>query len=261
METSYAFDCQRFRLGTLCNRGHDWNSTGQSLRRNKPKGSCLECEKIHIARRFDSPEKAEHRLRYQREYMALHRPSQSKYTIEEKELQQLHRVIRRTGGSPTVPQLVMQAQRLYWQEHPEEKRRHDKERARASWRLQYQINPELRLYTRERRHRRKAKERGQTPLQVPVAALRQRFNEFSNCCAYCGQDGDMQMEHVEPIDKGGLHDIGNIVPACLPCNYSKRTSEMESWYRRQPFFSELRLQAIRRVTRQPEGAQLALALA
>lgn len=173
----------------------------------------------------------------------------------------LQRALRPGRHSPSVAQLVMQAQRLYWQEDPEARRQHANKWRQANWWLQYQINLDLRLYNREKKHRRKAKERGQTPLQVPVAALRQRFNEFSNCCAYCGQEGDMQMEHVEPIDKGGLHDIGNIVPACLSCNYSKRTSEMESWYRRQPFFSELRLARIRRVVRRPEGAQLAFALA
>ena len=258
MESSYAFDCKKFRLGVLCNRGHDWNSTGQSLRRNKPKGSCLECEKIHIAKRFDTPEKAEHRLKYQREYKAHHRKSRSKYTAEEKALRQC---LRLGYHYPTVPQLVMQAQRMYWQKNPEEKRRRDNERARARFRLQYQTTPDLRLYHREKSKRRKAQDRGQTPLQVPVSALRQRFNEFGNCCAYCGQVGDMQIEHVEPISVGGLHDIGNIVPACLPCNYNKHTSEMETWYRQQPFFSELRLQRIRRVVRAPEGAQLALALA
>ena len=179
----------------------------------------------------------------------------------------LQRALQQACQSPTIPQLLAQAQRLYWRENPGSKpcdpheieRR--KERARVLWRVRYQNDLDLRLYHREKKHRRKAKERGQTPLQVPVAALRNRFDEFGNCCAYCGQVGDMQIEHVEPISEGGLHDIGNIVPACLPCNYSKRTSRMESWYRRQPFFSELRLQAIRRVTRQPEGAQLALALA
>lgn len=255
MESQYEFDSKKFCLGSLCKRGHTWPGTEQSLRRLCPSGGrgCVECERARLLKSGAA---------YMRQYRALHgRPSRSKYSVEEKELQQLRRNIYKISCSPTVPQLVMQAQQLYWQEHPEEKRRHDKERARASWRLKYQTNPDLRLYHREKKHRRKAKERGQTPLQVSVAALRQRFNEFSNCCAYCGQEGDMQIEHVEPISEGGLHDIGNIVPACLSCNYSKRTSEMEFWYRQQPFFSELRLQAIRRVVRQPEGAQLALALA
>jgi 5-methylcytosine-specific restriction endonuclease McrA len=162
---------------------------------------------------------------------------------------------------PTVARLVMQEQQRHWRENPDDYAEYRREWAQVSWWLKYQINPDLRLYHREKSKRRKAQDRGQTPLQVPVKALRQRFNEFSNRCAYCGQEGDMQIEHVEPISKGGAHDIGNIVPACWPCNGSKGTSEMESWYRQQPFFSELRLQAIRRVVRRPEGAQLALALA
>ena len=155
----------------------------------------------------------------------------------------------------------MREQLRYWKANPEEKRRRNAEWARVSWWLRYQTSLDLRLYTREKSRRRQAQERGQTPLQVPVAALRQRFNEFGHRCAYCGQEADLQIEHVEPISKGGAHDIGNIVPACLSCNYSKRTSEMESWYRRQPFFSEPRLQRIRRVVRAPDGRQLALALA
>lgn len=270
MPQTMEYDANRFRLGSLCKRGHAWPGTSQSLRRNKYKGVCIECEKIHIAKRENTPEKKEALRSYQRNYIARHRSvngreSRSKYIAEEKELRFLQgalcRALRPGRRYPTVARLVMREQLRYWKANPGEKRRHDTEWARVSWWLQYQISPDLRLYHREKSKRRKAQDRGQTPLQVPVKALRQRFNEFGHRCAYCGQEGDMQIEHVEPISEGGLHDIGNIVPACWPCNASKRTSEMESWYRQQPFFSELRLQAIRRVTRQPEGAQLALALA
>jgi len=175
--------------------------------------------------------------------------------------QALLRAIRRAGRSPSVARLVMNEQRRYWRSNPEAKAEHDRQWAQASWWLEYQIKPDLRLYHREKSKRRKAQNRGQTPVQIPVAALRQRFNEFGNCCAYCGDSGDMQIEHVEPISKGGAHDIGNIVPACWPCNASKRLNDMETWYGSQPFFSELRLRRIRRVIRQPEGQQLALALA
>jgi 5-methylcytosine-specific restriction endonuclease McrA len=48
------------------------------------------------------------------------------------------------------------------------------------------------------------------------------------------------MEHVIPISKGGEHHLGNIVPACQRCNYSKHTSEVQAWYRSQPFFDETR---------------------
>jgi 5-methylcytosine-specific restriction endonuclease McrA len=175
--------------------------------------------------------------------------------------QALQRAIRRAGRSPSVARLVMDEQLRHWREHPMDRAAHERQWGQASWWLEYQTSPDLRLYHREKARRRKAQDRGQTPVQISVAALRQRFTEFGNCCAYCGGTGDMQAEHVEPISKGGAHDIGNIVPACWPCNASKRTSDMETWYRSQPFFSELRLHQIRRVIRPPEGQQLALALA
>ena len=75
------------------------------------------------------------------------------------------------------------------------------------------------------------------------------------------QAGDMQIEHVVPISKGGAHDISNIVPACQKCNASKTDHEMEQWFRSQSFFSELRLHRIHRVVGPPGGYQLALHLA
>jgi 5-methylcytosine-specific restriction endonuclease McrA len=173
----------------------------------------------------------------------------------------LARAIRTAGRLPSVAALVMAEQRRYWAEHPAAKTEHARHWARVSWWLEYQTKPDLRLYHREKAKRRKMQDRGQTPVQIPVSAIRQRFNKFSNCCAYCGKGGDMEIEHVEPISSGGAHDIGNIVPACSRCNTSKRSHDMEQWYRAQPFFDELRLQRIRRATRPPEGQQLALALA
>lgn len=277
MESGYAFDGDRFCLGSLCKRGHDWRSTGQSLRRRESNksagGNCLECEQVRL---LGNPTALAARREYAREYMRKHRAecgrlSRSKRALpgESKDVaaarlaaeRAICEAIRAAGRSPSVARLVMNEQLRHWREHPSDRAAHDRRWAQASWWLEYQINPDMRLYHREKSKRRKAQNRGQTPVQIPVAALRQRFNEFGNCCAYCGTDGDMQIEHVEPISEGGAHDIGNIVPACGPCNTSKRTSDMENWYRSQPFFSELRLHQIRRAIRSPEGEQLALALA
>jgi 5-methylcytosine-specific restriction endonuclease McrA len=171
----------------------------------------------------------------------------------------LERLISKAGRCPSVAQLVEETQQRYWRENPEILAEHRRERTRIRWRIRYQTSLELRLYNREKAKRRKAAARGQTPVQIPVNAIRRRFNEFGNCCAYCGTGGEMEMEHIVPISKGGPHDIANIVPACTACNASKRSRPMERWYRAQPFFSELRLQQIRQVMRGPEYQQLALA--
>jgi 5-methylcytosine-specific restriction endonuclease McrA len=260
MELRYAFDGDRFRLGVLCKREHDWRGTGQSLRRTCKGGGCVECEKFHVRERIASGKRKEDRRKQHEKLKAQGLTTRGTQRINGTPATKLQRAIRRAGRSPSVARLVMDAQTQHWRENPKDYAEHRRRWAQARWWLRYAITPDLRLYHREKSKRRKAQARGQTPVQITVAALRQRFNEFGNCCAYCGGAGDMEIEHVDPINNGGPHDIGNIVPACSTCNTSKKEKEMESWYRSQPFFSELRLRRIRRVIRQPEAQQLALAL-
>jgi 5-methylcytosine-specific restriction endonuclease McrA len=102
-------------------------------------------------------------------------------------------------------------------------------------------------YMRQKSKRRKAQMRDSVAIQVTGRQIRARFAEFGHRCAYCGANGDLHIEHVVPISKGGPHSIGNIIPACKDCNMSKRDHEAEAWYRAQPFFSELRWRKICRV--------------
>lgn len=45
MLTITEFDATKYRLGSLCKRGHDWNKTGQSLRYIQC-GTCLKCNSL-----------------------------------------------------------------------------------------------------------------------------------------------------------------------------------------------------------------------
>ena len=156
-------------------------------------------------------------------------------------------LLKSAGSAPTVARLVMDEQRRYWQENPEAKREHDRWWKSHNWWLRYQTNPELRLYTRQKSKRRKAQMRDSVAIQVSGKEVRARFAEFDHRCAYCGAGGDLHIEHVVPISRGGGHALGNIVPACESCNYSKRDHDPEAWYRKQPQFSELRWRKICRV--------------
>jgi 5-methylcytosine-specific restriction endonuclease McrA len=156
-------------------------------------------------------------------------------------------LLKSTGSAPSVARLVLDEQRRYWQENPEAKREHDRWWDRVSWWLKYQTSPELRLYTRQKSKRRKAQMRDSVAIQLSGKEVRARFAQFDHRCAYCGAGGDLHIEHVVAISRGGGHAIGNIVPACESCNYSKRDHQPEAWYRRQPFFSELRWRKICRV--------------
>ena len=96
-----------------------------------------------------------------------------------------------------------------------------------------------------------------------------RFALWGNRCAFCGVDAKhsrnaghdrLTVEHVLALTKNGLDEADNIMPACHSCNSSKHTSPVETWYRKQPFFTEARW---RKICRHCPGAvigQLPLAI-
>jgi hypothetical protein len=66
---------------------------------------------------------------------------------------------------------------------------------------------------------------------------------FDNRCAYTGRPLVLSyhLDHVVALSKGGTNYIWNIVPSNPFPNLSKGANDMETWYRRQPYFSEERL--------------------
>ncbi len=48
-------------------------------------------------------------------------------------------------------------------------------------------------------------------------------------CFYCGKNDRIEVDHREPIAKGGRHSIGNLVPACMTCNRSKTDKFVMEW--------------------------------
>jgi 5-methylcytosine-specific restriction endonuclease McrA len=173
---------------------------------------------------------------------------------------QIQDSLRAVGHCPTVADLVEAERRRYLREHPEIRREADRIRSREQHRLRYLTDPDYRLYHRQKSKRRKAQMRDSVAIQLSGKQVRARFAQFDHRCAYCGAEGELHIEHVVPISKGGTHALGNVVPACESCNYSKTTHEVESWYRSQPFFSETRWRKIRRVLNWDRSAVGQLAL-
>lgn len=172
--------------------------------------------------------------------------------------------LRSAGSAPSVAKLVADEQQRYWSEHPDEFAAYKRYQSLCRYRWRYMTDPEYRLYHRQKSKRRKAQMRNSTADQLTGKQVRQRFAQFNHCCAYCGAAGDLHIEHVHPISKGGAHALSNIVPACQSCNFNKCASEVESWYRAQSFFTEKRWQAICAVTDAgllPAPRQLSLLLA
>lgn len=105
-------------------------------------------------------------------------------------------------------------------------------------------------YLREREHRLSyAKKYQRDNPDVPQRARRKRkarlasagihhvsqrdwlrlVRRYDGRCFYCKAPGRMSMDHVIPVSRGGRHAIGNLVPACLSCNSSKRQRTIMEW--------------------------------
>jgi len=53
--------------------------------------------------------------------------------------------------------------------------------------------------------------------------------EHGHKCAYCGSSRPLEQDHVIPLSRGGPYTKSNIVPACKPCNASKRDQTPDEW--------------------------------
>lgn len=90
---------------------------------------------------------------------------------------------------------------------------------------------------------------------VSTAEEKAMLEVFNYKCAYCGmtlkehKSKYGQKLHNEHVDDDGHNDLRNDVPACKGCNSKKSgakklNEDMETWFKKQIFFTEERLQKI-----------------
>lgn len=81
----------------------------------------------------------------------------------------------------------------------------------------------------ERSQRRRARKNAATIHPVRLSDIRRLRARFAGLCAYCRESPGSTLDHVVPLDRGGSHSIGNLLPACRPCNSSKHTKFLFEW--------------------------------
>jgi 5-methylcytosine-specific restriction endonuclease McrA len=87
-------------------------------------------------------------------------------------------------------------------------------------------NPERHAATSMRRHARKMK----APGRGVTAEQRQEILDVAlGLCAYCNERKKLNLDHIEPLARGGAHDVENVVPACKSCNSSKGDTPLLLW--------------------------------
>jgi 5-methylcytosine-specific restriction endonuclease McrA len=64
---------------------------------------------------------------------------------------------------------------------------------------------------------------------IPAWWSEDRFADFDGLCAYgCGEPASTH-DHIWPVSLGGKSAPGNVVPACVSCNSSKKNRDPRPW--------------------------------
>lgn len=201
------FDPDKFYLGGLCKRGHDWNGTGKTLRA-KNRRACLECEKLrYINGREGFIEAAKARRQKNPDYNK--QSCKANY----------HRNKERR----------LQQRKEYYQQHKEYILAYRKEYVRQGRNI---------MIGRACNERRRAQMRGSIVQKIGSREMLSIKDLFNQECGYCGSTNDLTLDHFIPLSKGGTHTISNLVCACRSCNNRKHTSDPYTWYSQQEFFSK-----------------------
>jgi len=107
--------------------------------------------------------------------------------------------------------------------------------ATEKWRIRYWCDPSFRAREIEKVQRTKEKRRSRieaTDDGTLTGDVIVRLFAGAKHCHYCGKrmrSVDKSLDHVMPLSRGGTHSINNVVVACKPCNFNKRTSTVDEW--------------------------------
>lgn len=91
-------------------------------------------------------------------------------------------------------------------------------------------------------------------IELTPKLAKKRFREYiyqawNHQCGYCGEKAT-SLDHIVPRFKSGSSNRNNLLPCCRQCNANKGSSEMETWFKQQIFFTQDKLDKIKEWTRQ-----------
>ena len=270
------FDSDRYFLGSLCKRDHDWFESGCSLRKIK-KNECVECKKLADKKwKQDNPEKvAIGRTKYNqqervKEYKRNHwtenaekykadkhqRYEENKREILEKSksYNALHRdkILQylRDYHQKNRDKCIARSQKYYAQHRvdmlaKEKTRRQENRDEIQERRRRYRQSSSSKMVKKASDNRRRAKKNNNHAVPYSKDALTIRLDHFCGKCAYCGDSvgllipRSLTWDHFISISRGGSDCLGNLVPACGRCNSSKSDRDPLEWYESQHFFNPI----------------------
>lgn len=115
---------------------------------------------------------------------------------------------------------LVNAQKREWNKNNKDKVREMNQRS-------YAKNPAMFVMNAQKRY---AKQKG---VEQRLVKKSDYFKMYQKPCIYCGSYERIEIDHIQPIEKNGRHAIGNLAPACLPCNRSKSDLYVMQWRLRE----------------------------
>ena len=243
-------------LGNLCRNNHEYLNSGKSVRckpTDRPNGKCVCCRKIHSDNGYkknpevvkvrtniwqeNNPEKAsKFRTNWKRK-------KRRRDGCELRENITLWTAIK-NAGAPTPVDLV--------REQIKNNKVFDSKKYQ---RLKYKTNFEFNLYVKLKRGMQKARDLGLPYEKIDIKKIIEKIFLYKQCCAYCDTrlnlmiaklDNSLEIDHIVPFSNGGSHTFDNLIPSCKKCNYSKKSNNLEDWYKEQIFYKKENFEKIKK---------------
>lgn len=109
----------------------------------------------------------------------------------------------------------------------EQIRAHD----RDDWRNRYRNDPVFRRREIQRLKAAKLKRKGLMVPGVTKAETDALYAERAHClyCEAMLNEGNISLDHMDPLSKGGLHAWHNLTPCCRTCNLRKKATPFLRW--------------------------------
>ena len=241
------FDTSKFKLGTLCKRGHDYEGAGQSLRYIST-NQCLCCHKIHA--------KSERVQAYRKQYREENREEIRKNAKKRYEENRDWFIARnqqwreQNKDNEIYKERKKRSQKKYHEKNKEKinekgKIYHENNRERRkAYAVNYRIKhrDRLRLEGRARKianpnlsrfgcAKRRLRLKLQADNSIDPMNIMTLIKESKKCC-YClnpFNDKKKVVDHMIPLSKGGLHAIYNLAICCNHCNSRKGSKSYPEW--------------------------------
>nr|WP_290224168.1 HNH endonuclease [Trichocoleus desertorum] len=238
------FDPNKFYLGRLCKRGHNWQETGRSLRAKYSRGygDCVECAKVCAKANYEANKEEDNRRSkaWREANPDKVRASGKAYREANKDKIKAYREANKERKAEQWKQY-----HIANREERNAKQRafnatEEGKRYNRNWQRRYLKTPQGKLYDRKAKFKRRARKKGVHNHQYSSAQVNELLTVFHQRCAYCESEERLTLDHFIPIFSGGPDCLGNLVIACHTCNSSKKNHDPREWFMKQPFFDQER---------------------